>query len=102
MKHFFRLLTTSLLFLGLSTGAMAQVTKPVTVFINGMVCAFCAQGLVKSFKDHAGIQRVQTSLENKSLTLHIDERTPLNDQEITRIVKDAGYDVERIDRAVEK
>lgn len=89
-----------LAFLFLSSTASIAVAKDVTaanelkVGVKGMVCAFCAQGIEKNFKERPEIEKVHVSLENKFVTLTFKEGQRLSNKEITSILKEAGYDTD--------
>ncbi len=81
-----------LLLLGLfSFSALAAET---TVNVKGMVCSMCAQGIEKKFKA-AGMEKIQVDLDEK--VVHLSGKD-LSDEEIKKIITEAGYNVERIDR----
>ena len=70
----------------------------ITVYVNGMVCSFCAQGVKKSFQNHKSVQSVNVSLEKKSVELILEEDKSITDIQITEIINDAGYNIEEIAR----
>lgn len=78
--------------------ALAQA-KPITVQVKGMVCAFCAQGIEKKFKALPEIGKVNVSLETKIVSLDTKEGKDVPDEQIKKIITDAGYDVVKIERA---
>jgi copper chaperone CopZ len=78
--------------------AFAQA-KPITVQVKGMVCAFCAQGIEKKFKALPEVSKVSVSLETKLVSLDTKEGKDIPDDQIKKIINDAGYDVVRIERA---
>jgi mercuric ion binding protein len=84
------------LFLG-SNSSFAKGNE-VTVSVKGMVCGFCAQGITKKFKSEASVESVDVSLEKKKVTLDLKEGQSLSDDAIQKILKDAGYNVEKIER----
>lgn len=73
--------------------------KPITVQVKGMVCAFCAQGIEKKFKSLPEISTVKVSLETKKVDLDIKDGKDVTDEQIKKIVSEAGYDVVNIERA---
>ena len=72
--------------------------KEIKVSVKGMVCAFCAQGITKKFKAQPEIETVDVSLEKKIVTLKTRGTGDLTDVSITKILTDAGYNVEKIER----
>jgi copper chaperone CopZ len=86
----FCLLSSSLL------QAQSVRTRSIRMVVDGMVCSFCAQGLVKIFKQQKGVVNLQVSLEDRALLLYIQEETELPEEEIKELVKNAGYKVNSI------
>lgn len=72
--------------------------KPITVQVKGMVCGFCAQGIEKKFKALPEISTVKVSLETKLVDLDTKEGKDVPDDQIKKIITDAGYDVVKIER----
>jgi copper chaperone CopZ len=78
--------------------AAAAAGNTVKVKIAGMVCAFCAQGISKNFKARPEVKSVDVNLDNKIVTLALNEGKTLPDDPINQIIKDAGYKVVEIQR----
>lgn len=77
----------------LSSLAFAKpLTGEVNVSVKGMVCAFCAQGLTKAFKKMPEVEKVNVSLEEKTVHLVLKKDTSLEDSKIIETIKDAGYE----------
>jgi copper chaperone CopZ len=78
--------------------ALAQA-KPISIKVKGMVCAFCAQGIEKKFKALPEISTVKVSLESKIVDLDTKADKDIADEQIKKIISDAGYDVLSIERS---
>ncbi len=75
------------------------ITNPsIIIYVNGMVCSFCAQGITKSFKSHNAIKDVSVSLENKTVKLKLKRFHRISDKKIQSIINDSGYNVKEIKR----
>jgi mercuric ion binding protein len=72
--------------------------KEVKVHVNGMVCAFCGQGITKKFNARSEVKKVNVSLKEKTVTLDLNDGSDIPDKEIESILKDSGYNVEKIER----
>ncbi len=70
--------------------------ETIHVGVNGMVCAFCATGIEKSFKAKPETEKVTVSLEDKLVTIMTKDGATMKDDEINKIIKDAGYEVTTI------
>jgi len=88
-----------LLILGMLIGTPAYAeAKQIKIGVNGMVCAFCAQGITKKFGSEAAIQTIDVDLSDKLVTLTLKDKQDIEDTKINQILKDAGYTVTKIDR----
>ncbi len=80
------------------TSAALAADKSVVVSVKGMVCSFCAQGVTKKFKAEPSISNVDVSLEKKIVTLTLKDGQDLTDEKISSLLKDSGFNVEKINR----
>tara|TARA_B100000787_G_C16193647_1_gene299186 strand:+ start:787 stop:1104 length:318 start_codon:yes stop_codon:yes gene_type:complete len=71
------------------------VTQKIEVL--GMVCAFCAQGLEKSFKSEENVKDVFVSLENYFVLIESKDGKELDESLIKTIITEAGYDINKIE-----
>ena len=94
MKHFSQLLTALVL---AGTGLAAQAATSVKASVNGMVCAFCAQGIEKRLSRLPAAQAVHVDLKRKVVAVEAREGQTLDPKAITAEIADAGYDVTQIE-----
>lgn len=73
-------------------GSISYAGETIEVGVNGMVCAFCAQGIEKNFKAQPEVSNIKVSLENKKIAITYKDGKKLSDDKITQILKDAGYE----------
>lgn len=66
--------------------------------VNGLVCAFCAQGIEKTLKAYPATADVVVSLENRLVAVSTKEGQDIPDAELTKALTDAGYTVKAIAR----
>lgn len=92
MRHILLALT---ILVALSSLALAETIKAT---VNGMVCAFCATGIEKTFKKQSEVNTVQVDLPKKLVTINIKPGQTLSDAKITEVIKYAGYSVKSIVR----
>ena len=64
-----------------------------------MVCDFCAQSLTKVLKKKKAVDTVDISLETKLITITLKDGMSLSDEEVSKAVYWAGYDLVGIVRA---
>jgi mercuric ion binding protein len=78
--------------------ALAQA-KLITVQVNGMVCAFCAQGIEKKFKALPEVASIKVSLETKKVEVDTKEGKEITEDQIKKIITESGYEIVKIERA---
>lgn len=90
-----KLIYSVLLVTLMSVGTLAHASMKVTV--NGMVCSFCAQGIEKSISKMGETKAVFVDLKNKVVIIEPKQGKTLNEKEISAEIRDAGYDVVKIE-----
>lgn len=83
----------------LSLSAQAATTTKLTV--NGMVCAFCAQGIEKKLTAMPQTQAVYVDLAEKIVAVEAREGQSIDVDKVRAEVKDAGYDVIKVETVSE-
>lgn len=81
----------------LSVTSLASA-KTVEMDVNGLVCAFCAQGIEKALKTFPATQGVFVSLEDRIVAVELKDGTDIGDAELRKAITDAGYTVVAIRR----
>ena len=89
-----------LLGLTMLAAPMAGATT-IEMDVNGLVCAFCAQGISKTLHGFPATSDVVVSLEKKLVAVAIKDGQDIPDEELRRALTDAGYDVKAIRRESE-
>lgn len=64
--------------------------------VNGLVCDFCARALEKLFGKEDAVESISVDLDEKVVTIHFNEGQSLSDERVTKLVTDAGYNVQAI------
>jgi copper chaperone CopZ len=90
-----KLLLTAATFALLTSAAHAETIK---ASVNGLVCAFCATGIEKTFKAEPSVDHVKVDLESKLVTIGMKEGKAMDDTTVTKLITDAGYTVTGITR----
>ncbi len=70
----------------------------VKTTVNGMVCSFCAQGILAHFKKHPAISNVHVDLTRKLVLLEERKGKTISDQEITEQIKNSGFEPVKVER----
>lgn len=87
------LLTTALMMF-----ASVANAETIKASVNGLVCAFCATGIEKTFKAEPAVETVHVDLESKLVTINTKADQKMDDAAITKLITDAGYTVTGIKR----
>ena len=93
MNRFKVLLFT--LLIGISSLASA---KTIEMDVNGLVCAFCAQGIEKSLNGFLATDEVFVSLEHRIVAVQLKDGTDIDDATLRKAITDAGYTIVAIRR----
>ena len=72
--------------------------QTLRIDVDGLVCAFCAQGIEKKMKAQAATDKVFVSLEKKVVALSLKDGQDITDEKIKSEITDAGYAVRGITR----
>ena len=80
----------------LLASAPALATESVLAQVNGMVCAFCAQGIEAKLRTLPQTQDVYVNLGQSIVAVQMKEGTRLSTDTVREVVKDAGYEVAAI------
>lgn len=75
----------------LSSNALAA--SSIKAEVNGMVCAFCAQGIEKKLKKLPAAQDVFIDLKQHVVVLELKDGQSVGLDEFRQIIKDSGYDI---------
>lgn len=80
-----------------AASAPAFAATSVKATVNGMVCAFCAQGIEKRLSKLPATQAVHVDLKNKLVAVEAKDGHTLDDKTIRAEITDAGYDVVKLE-----
>ena len=71
----------------------------IDVKVKGMVCSFCIQGVEKKLSSEKSVEKFNVDLNKSSVFIWLREAEKLSDEQIKKLILDAGYDVEKITRS---
>ena len=91
------LLRSLIVLLALASGSAYATTIQMTV--NGLVCAFCAQGIEKKLRKLPATEDVFVSLERKVVAVALKGGQDIPDATLRKALTDAGYSVAAIQRS---
>jgi mercuric ion binding protein len=79
-------------------GAFPSIAaNSIKVTVNGMVCAFCAQGIEKRISKMGATKDVLVDLKKKTVAVEAKDGHTLDSKAISAEIVDAGYDVVKIE-----
>ncbi|HEY8010112.1 MAG TPA: heavy-metal-associated domain-containing protein [Rudaea sp.] len=86
------------LFLGFSALILSSFASATTIEldVNGLVCAFCAQGIQKKLHAIPATADVVVSLEKKLVAVSLRDGQDISDDDLRHALTDAGYTVKDI------
>lgn len=90
-----RIFVATLFLLAASTAG----ARTIEMDVNGLVCAFCAQGIEKTFKARPETEGVLVSLEHHLVAVKLRDGTDIDDASLRKTLADAGYTVVTIRRS---
>jgi len=78
--------------------ATAAAADTIEMKVNGLVCAFCAQGIEKTLRKNPSVTDVVVSLEDRLVAVETKPGMDVADQDLRKALTDSGYDVKTIVR----
>jgi copper chaperone CopZ len=92
MRH---IVLTLVILAGLSGSALAETIKAT---VNGMVCAFCATGIEKTFRKQPEVNTVKVDLAKKLVTIKTKPGQTIGDAKVKEVITYSGYTIGNIVR----
>ena len=74
--------------------------ETITTTVNGMVCAFCATGIEKTFRKQPEVAAVKVDLPKKQVVINTKPGKTLTDAKIKEVVTYSGYTMGKIHRTL--
>lgn len=85
----------------LTSAFAAPATRSIQMNVDGLVCAFCAQGINKKLRALDATADVFVSLENHLVAIEPKAGMDIADTALRALLTDAGYTVREIRRSDE-
>ena len=89
----------SLLFIFLSLSSAVVRATTIEMHVNGLVCAFCAQGIEKKLRKFPATADVVVSLEQRLVAVALKDGQNIPDSDLRKALTNAGYTVTAIERS---
>ncbi len=81
--------------LGFSSMGFAEPTS-IKAEVNGMVCAFCAQGIDAKLRKNAATKDVYVNLKNRVVAVELKEGTTFSLESFKADIQESGYAVSKV------
>ena len=78
---------------------IAARAATIEMHVNGLVCAFCAQGIEKKLRKFPATADVVVSLEQHLVAVALKDGQEISDSELRQALTNAGYTVTTIQRS---
>jgi cation transport ATPase len=91
----------TLTLIALAAAALATQAETKTLTVNGMVCAFCAQGIEKRLTALPSTQAVYVNLGQKIVAVQAKPGQTLDEAKLRHEVTEAGYDVVKVESSAQ-
>lgn len=88
-----------LLVVFLSFSSVVVPATTIEMHVNGLVCAFCAQGIEKKLRKFPATADVVVSLEQRLVAVSLKDGQDIPDTELRKALTNAGYTVTAIERS---
>jgi copper chaperone CopZ len=82
----------------LTFSAIHAQAETIEMKVNGLVCAFCAQGIEKTLRSHSETAGVLVDLDAGLVALTLKDDTKMSDATLRKDLTDSGYTVTEITR----
>jgi copper chaperone CopZ len=79
--------------------AASSTAATIEMTVNGLVCAFCAQGIEKKLRKFPATAEVVVSLEQRLVAVSLKDGQDIADADLRKALTDAGYTVKQISRS---
>ena len=74
----------------------------INVKVDGLVCDFCARALEKVFGKRDDVERIKVDLDNGNVMVAMKNGQTMDDDTLTRLITDSGYNVRAIERGCDE
>src|SRR5215469_16472917 len=88
-----------LLIVHLSLFSVLARAATIEMHVNGLVCAFCAQGIEKKLRKFPATADVVVSLEQRLVAVALKDGQDISDADLRKALTNAGYTVTTIERS---
>jgi len=84
------------------TAIASLKSNQLLLYIKGMVCGMCVQGITKTVGALKGVRSVKIDLDHGSALVNLEEGISISEAILREAVKDAGYELQDVHSASSK
>jgi copper chaperone CopZ len=88
-----KLLMIIVLSFAMQVGDARACEGQVSAKVNGLVCDFCATALEKVLGKHEAVDSLVVDLDKGSVNVKLHEGKSIDDETLTKLITDSGYEV---------
>lgn len=78
--------------------AMPALADVITVKTDGLVCAYCAQGIEELFYEQDEVKSVKVDVDKALTIITTNGNADLSDEKVAQLIDSAGYKARSITR----
>ena len=71
----------------------SALANSLRIEVNGLVCSFCADGILNAFEKQPAVEDVFVSLKDRLVAVQLKDGQELSDETARQLLIDAGYTV---------
>ncbi len=80
----------------------ADCADTVNVALDGLVCDFCARALEKVFGKRDDVEGIKVDLDKGNVMVAMKQGQTIDDETLTKLITDSGYNVRGIERGCDE
>lgn len=80
----------------------AACEDTINVKVDGLVCDFCARALEKVFGKRDDVEGIKVDLDNGNVVVAMKPDQTIDDETLTQLITDSGYNVRGIERGCDE
>lgn len=92
-----KLLSALIISASLFSSVTFAATQTIKANVNGMVCAFCAQGIEKKMRAQPQTKDVYVNLKQHLVAIELKDGQSLSNDMVKSLISEAGYNVTSIE-----
>ena len=79
----------------------SEIPNTLELRVDGLVCAFCAQGIERKLKGEDATEAVFVSLADGLVAVALKPGTDIADERLERLLRESGYTLRGVERSEE-